>query len=729
MAKFDFKTFWNKVVYEVKHFWNFKLTNKQKKIVCGGAAVLVLLLIILCARGCSSGKSRNNTLSIVQMYYQKGEYDRALDKLEQLLQKNPTDKKLIALMDEIIAAKAKNKDSQGGGSGFDGNVNVNVDTDGLQSSLESMKEELLRNNQAMKDQLALTNAEAEKNRREMQELLKQQKEQAELEKARQEENRKQQKALEEKRAKEEAIAKAAEEKRQKEEARKAAEKKAAEEALAKKNAALKKEMNAVNDEIQQGKVGLGTGNYNGAIEHFEKARTLLPVSDGEPAFSANKYSEMASALYDASQSAASPEDKKKLMSTAVIYAQEAINKEPKDASSQYILAMDAYEKKDWPKAAEYLSKAVAYDGKNYLYYYNLGRVQYMMKKFTEAKQSFTTACQLNNVFAPARYNLGLTNLRLNDSKSALAEFRRAHDIDTRYEKAYLEEGRVLYRLGDYSGSVTAYLNVVRINNTNREALKELGSAYYQMNKFAEAENAFRQSLALLPAGTEDPLTNYNLSTVLYEQKKTVDALNYAKKAYDSYGIIRDSNSKANIIYNYALLLDKSGKTLEAISKYSEVLQIKSDHLKTLTNLGVMYMNSTPQDTDMALSMFERAYALDKNNFEVNNNLGSAYLSKKDYKNAVTYFQNALRLDPKNNDVRYNLAQAFASDGQFDNAKTTYIELLRMKPDCWDAYVELGKVCLTLQDNEGAEKYLITVQTKQPSFRKSEVDMLLSSLKN
>lgn len=719
MNKFDVKSFFNKILFSIKNTWNFKLSKNQKRAICAGGLAVVLLILFLCVKGCSSGNSRKNTLSIVEMYYEKGEYDRALDKLEALLQKNPRDKELISIMDKIIAAKSSEADSNGG---FDGNVNVNLDTNGLQSSFDSMRDEIMRNNQAMKDQLAKSNAENEKNRREMEELVKQQKIQ-------QEENLKQQKALEEKRAKEEAAQKALEEKRAKEEAKKAAEKKAQEEALAKKNAQLKKEMNAVNDEIQQGKVKLSIGNYNGALENFARAQSLLPVSEGEPAFSSNKYSEIARALYEASQNASDPNDQKRLMSTAVTYAEECIKNDPKDASSQYILAMDAYNKKDWPKALDYLSKAVANDGKNYLYYYNLGRVQYMMKKYSEAKQSFTTTCQLNSSFAPARYNLGLTNLRLNDQKSALAEFRRAHDIDTRYEKAYLEEGRVLYRLGDYSGSVTAYLNVVRINNTNREALKELGSAYYQMNKFSEAENSFRQSLALVPSGTEDPLTNYNLSTVLYEQKKTVDALTYAKKAYDSYSLIRDTNSKANIVYNYALLLDKSGKTTDAISKYSEVLQIKSDHLKTLTNLGVMYMNSNPPDADMALAMFERAYALDKNNFEVNNNLGSAYLAKKDYKNAITYFQNALRLDSKNNDVRYNLAQAFASDGQYDNAKTTYIELLKMQPDNWDAYVELGKVCLTLQDNSNAEKYLIYVQTKQPSYRKSEVDVLLSSIQN
>ena len=150
-------------------------------------------------------------------------------------------------------------------------------------------------------------------------------------------------------------------------------------------------------------------------------------------------------------------------------------------------------------------------------------------------------------------------------------------------------------------------------------------------------------------------------------------------------------------------------------------------MKTQINLGVMYMNMNPPDTETALQLFLKAYAQDKNNFEVNNNLGSAYLEMEDYENAVKYFQNALKIQPKNNDVRYNLGQAFASSKQFDNAKTTYVQVLQQDTNNWDSYIELAKVCMALGDNQSAEKYLTVVQIKNPSFRKNEVDSLLSSI--
>lgn len=677
-----------------------KLTKKQKIAICSGIAAVVILVIVLCAKGCgaaSNNKVRANTFSVVRMYLEKGQYDRAMDKLDELLLKNPLDEEALALMDEILAKKSGAE----GANVSTSNVTVEVDTQGLtdamQSSIESMKYELAKTNQT-----------AVENQKAMADLLKKQQQQAVEEQKRLEEQKVQQKAAEEQRKKEEAA------------------RKAAEEALAKKNAQLKKEIDAVNDEIMQGKVALNSGNINSALEHFEKAQKNLPVSEGEPAFSGSKYSEIAAALYDAAGKSTG-DDKKRLESTALIYAENAVSKNPKDASSHYIIGMNALANKDYQKAHDELTKAAMYDGKNYLYYYNLGRVQYMMKKFTAAKSSFSTSAMLNTAFAPARYNLGLTNLRLNDQKSALSEFRKAHDVDPRHEKAYLEEARLLTKLGDFNGAISAYTNVVKINNTNRAALGELGNVYTQIKKYADAESSFRKSLAMLPAGTDDPLTYYNLSTVLFEQGKSEEAIAYAKKAYETKDALRDANSKANVTYNYALLCERTSRVEEAIAKYAEVLQFNPNHLKTHINLGAMYINMTPPDADMALSLFLKAYNIDRNNFEVNNNLGSAYLEKKEYKNAILYFQNALKLDSKNNEVRSNLAQAFASDSQFDNAKTTYLEVLKQDQSDWNAYVELGKVCMALNDNAAAEKYFVYVQEKNPTFRKAEIESLLASI--
>jgi tetratricopeptide (TPR) repeat protein len=677
-------------------------TLKQKLLFSGGLAVVIFLCILAVFHSSGSADAeRKNTLTLVQLYTDKGEYDRAMNLLDSLLVKNADDKDALSLMDKIIALKDGKKQSVVN-SGSQPDVNVNIDTTDItkavQSSLDSMKNELAKNN-----------AETQKNQQAVTDMLEKENRQAQKEQEAAEEKAAQEKAQEEKRRQEDVA------------------RKTAEEALIKKNKALKKEIETVNDEIAEGKTALATGNTDSAFAHFSNAQKCLPVSDGEPAFSGSKYSQIASLLYDASQKASDTVQKKRLEDTAVVYAQSAISKTPADPASHYILGMNALAGKDRQTALDELTKAVTYDNSNYIYFYNLGKVQYLLGKYGEAGVSFQSCVQRRGDFSPSLYNLGLTYLRLGREKDALDSFRKARDIDPLYEKAYLEEARLLAKRGDMQGSVTAYNNVVRINNVNGDALRELGTVYFAAENYGASEDSYRKALALLSPDEKDPATYYNLSTTLFAEKKTAEAVSYAKKAYDTKEALGDVNAEANVVYNYALMLDETGKNDKAVPLYSEVLKLNPNHEKTKINLGVMYLNMDPPDIDMALKLFTQAYNQDKNNFEANNNLGSAYLKKQDYKNAVLYFQNALKLDPGNNVVRSNLAQTFAGDGQYDNAKTTYLELIKLDNNNWDAYIELAKVCMSLQDNLSAEKYLLYLQSKQPAYRKAEVDKLLSAV--
>ena len=528
----------------------------------------------------------------------------------------------------------------------------------------------------------------------------------------------------ERKAEAEKAAKALAAQKQKE----AAARRAAEEELARKNRAIQKEIDGVNTEIVQGKSDLTANKIDSALNHFGKAQKMLPISAGEPLFSGGKNSEMAISLYEASQNAPSDADKKRLRDAAVSYAEEAVRKTPNDAASHYVLGITAMDAKNYPKAIDELSKAVQNDQSNALYHYNLGRVQYLSRRYSDARSSFQRSVDLDGRFAPAQYNLGLANLRSGNEADALLSFRRARTTDVNYEKAYLEEARLLSKRGDQNGAVKAYNEVLRINDVNGNALRELGSEYYAMENYAASENCYRRALALLSPTEEDPTTYYNLSATLYAERKDAEALTYAKRAYASKSSLANA-AQANIVYNYALMLQESGKSDEAISLYLEALRLNPNHEKSKINLGKMYLEMNPPDADTALRLFRQAYDADNKSFEANNNLGSAYLAKKDYKNAIQFYQNALRLDPSNNKVRSNLAQTYASDGQLDNAKTTYTELIRRDGTNWDAYVELGKVCISTGDVAGAERYLSEVQTKRPNHRRAEVSELLSALRS
>lgn len=675
-------------------------TKKKKIIIIAAAALLVLLLLFFGIRGIARAASssgakgndaRQNTLALAQKYLDKGQYDKAMDLLNSLLISNPDDEEADRLLDEAIKQK-KASDDQAAAQNIvvqpgDSSYNINIDTDELTAALREQNE---RSQQMIND------------------LLEQQRQSQDAQ-----------------RAEAAAEKKAAEELRKKEEA----ERKAAEEALAQKNAALKSKIAGINEKIAAGKADLNTGNVDSALNNFKNAVSQLPLSEGEPAFSASKYSEVASALFEASLTEKDPSRKAKLNREALSYVNQALKNNPNDPVSHYILGMNYIDSKDWEKAAKELEAAAKNDPDNYMYYYQLGRAQYRLKNFTAARSAFETSIKYNNKFDLSHYNLGMTCRRLKLNKEALASFRNAHSVNSQNSKAYLEEARVLNEAyNDKNGAINCYNQVISLDPVNRAALNECGVVYSSQENYVKAESCHRKAVALLQPGDKDPITYYNLALCLYQQKKYADAEKYAKLSYEQKDVIKNDKAKADIIYNYGLIEEAMKNEARAIELYKEVLALDPDNAKTKTNLGVMFMAMNPPDADMALTFFLDAYKVEKS-FELENNLGSAYLAKKDYTNAITHFQNALKKSPKDQTVRFNLAKCYSEAGDFENAKTCYLEIINSDPNSYDSYIELAKVFIALKDTANAQSYLKILQQKSPTYKKSEVDRLLAATAN
>lgn len=685
--------------------------KKRRVLTILGIIIILILLFLLFGgiRSCtnsSKSRTKENVCNMATKYAGRGEFDRALDKLDSYLEKYGDDDDVWELLNKIIDLKNANggKDSVGDVT-YPDNFTFDLDTSDLSS--------------AMKDALEESRKQAEESRKAMEELLKLQNQQN----ANLNGNGSLSPEEAERKAMEQA---AAEQKRLQEE-----KKKAEEEAIAKQNAELKNKIDAVNAEIQKGKDALAKGKTDEAIKYFNNALAIMPDVPGNPNFGAGKESEIAQALYDAAQNATNPAEKEKLMNQAVNYANNVINQNPNDAAAHNILAQNALAKKDYNTALKELQEAasVKEDVNRYLYYYNLGKVQYILKKYSDAATSFKTSCDLKSDFAPSRYNLGITQKQLKNETAALDAFRKTVQIDPNHDKAYLEQARILASRGDYLGAIDAYKAVLRVNTVNSAAARELGDAYYKRKNYNDAIDSYQRALTMLSPGEEMTLTKYNLSTVLYDAGRVDEAVKYAKEAYDSKESVKNKDSKANIVYNYGLMLDKTDKVSAAISVYAEVLKLNPNHTKTKINLGNMYMASSTPQLDQALQLFKEVYNTEPTNFEANNNLGTVYLEKSDYLNSIKYYQNAMKIQPKNIEVRANLAKAYAKNGEYESSKVTYEDLIKLDANNWDSYIELAKVCMQLNQNSLADEYLSYVQENNPSYRKSEINNLKAAISN
>ena len=427
--------------------------------------------------------------------------------------------------------------------------------------------------------------------------------------------------------------------------------------------------------------------------------------------------------------AGSASEKQKLLDEGTELAKKLLESGVESDSAHYILAQDAQKKKDYKRALSELEKAIALNESNYLYYYDMGKLQYLLKRFTDAKVSFNRSMELNNQFPPSVYNLGLTYVKLKDEENALESFKKSVKINPEYEKGYIEQARVYNRLGKLAECVKAYDELIKLFPDNTAAIMELGSVYYQYGKYAESEAQYKKALASLKKSEERTLTAYNLSKVLYDNKNYTEAARYGWIAYDEKDFLINDTQQANVVYNYALIQEKNEKLEDAVNLYKEALTLNPKHMKSKINLSALYMAENNPDADKALELLLDAYKTDNSDFSVNNNLGTAYMLKEQYDYAEKFYKAALDIVPDDEDALFNLANAQMKGGKPSEAVYNFTKITTKNPENLEAFVGLAKVQIQTGDSQGAYKNLLYVRKKNPSFRKAEVDSLIAVLEN
>lgn len=172
------------------------------------------------------------------------------------------------------------------------------------------------------------------------------------------------------------------------------------------------------------------------------------------------------------------------------------------------------------EAIENLSQAVALDPENFDAVFNLGRLQYLTKDYTNAIKNLRSAVTLNKTRVEARFYLGTALEANGDADAALGEYRELIRLDGKSAFGQIGAGALLLKQGKIDEAVAALKNAVRLSPKNFEAQWALGRALFLQENFADAEDVLRKAVALAPNRTD---ARYQLGLTLRRRGKSEEA--------------------------------------------------------------------------------------------------------------------------------------------------------------------------------------------------------------
>lgn len=169
-------------------------------------------------------------------------------------------------------------------------------------------------------------------------------------------------------------------------------------------------------------------------------------------------------------------------------------------------------------------------------------------------------------------------------------------------------------------------------------------------------------------------------------------------------------------YNLANALDRIGRMDEAIEHYREALQIKPHHEKAHNNLGIVLYKKGR--TDEAIKHYLEALQIKPDYEEAHNNLGVALDKKGRTDEAIKHYLEALSTKPDYIYALNNLGSALDKKGRTDEAIGCYLRALQIEPDYEEAHNNLGNVLRERGQIDEAIKHYLQALRIRPDYEKA-----------
>ena len=245
-------------------------------------------------------------------------------------------------------------------------------------------------------------------------------------------------------------------------------------------------------------------------------------------------------------------------------------------------------------------------------------------------------------------------------------------------------GLMLQQNGRLAEAEEAYRASLALRPERSEAHKVLGNLLMQQSRFADAEAAYKQALTLDP---QDADVLANLGRALHAQQRLPEAALASHLAVT----IRPDYVEAQV--DLACTLLDLGRVPEAQATLRTALATRPDYADAHFNLGIA-LEKTARFAE-AEAAYREALKLRPEAVAAYNNLGNVLQQTGRPQEAADVYEQALALNPAAAPSHYNLATALRALDRPHDAEPHYRQALALQPDYFDAQFGLGTLLLSL----------------------------------
>lgn len=369
--------------------------------------------------------------------------------------------------------------------------------------------------------------------------------------------------------------------------------------------------------------------------------------------------------------------KKKKEKTSATSPQKNGNLSKADVAKLERILMDAEKAKvieDWEDAIAKYKEVIAMAPSNANAHYQLAQIYSNQKKFSEAEVEATVATRLD---ATNKWYLELlAELYLNQGKGKEAEgaFKTLVERFPNVPDYYLNLGFLYSKVGQLENAIKIYDQFEKNFGVDEQVVGEKKNLYIRLGKFNEAVVEVEKLVDAFPGETEYMLMEAELYRAKKMKEKAIEIYNkvlaiepdnpYAQLGLAEFGMATGNdaqkkesvtdifrNPKVGIDTKVSILLisyiqmnsDDSAKRKEAIDLAAILVEVHPAEAKAHAVQGDLYF--LDDQLDKALISYKKALDINKDVFQVWQQVMAIYNQKRDWNNVVEVTGEAMELFP------------------------------------------------------------------------------------
>jgi protein O-mannosyl-transferase len=172
--------------------------------------------------------------------------------------------------------------------------------------------------------------------------------------------------------------------------------------------------------------------------------------------------------------------------------------------------------------------------------------------------------------------------------------------------------------------------------------------------------------------------------------------------------------------NLAIVLERTGRTDEAMAHLQRALTIDPDNIETRNNLGNAFLRIGR--VDEAFVHLQKALELEPNRAAVQYNFGHALLQIGRAEEAIGHLQRALEIEPGNIAARSDLGGALLRLGRIDESLGQLQKALQLDPNYSPAHANLANTLLQMGRTDEALSHLQKILSLDPHDAEAQKNM-------